>query len=258
MRGYDMLHSMSELDDELIAEADGATRVQLDKFKKRWRKYYIGSMAAGLVCVCLAGVAVYQIRGGSTSSETADTAAAPEVAMVTAQDSNEEADAVESVAEETPLLEAGSADEECNLPTEAAMQDSAESVNSPAEQASTYWDGYTIIAQLTEGSGSTVCYKSPANGEHFSMLQLQSAIDQYEAMDGLFAYEVCIDIFSNQEKLDNLSEENAQQLEYLLEQGLDVWQEDDGQIMGVLTAGDITDFAGSADYGYMLHFVNEY
>lgn len=302
MRGTDLLRAIGHIDDELVEEASQTVKrtkngnIYPEKFHDTYvtkKKMVhipvsrIGSAAACLLCLCITGVVAYRIHQSEKTyeeiveeAETEDLAVAAALSETT---SLETADAI-SPQESSDALDADGVQELCSLLPEtdnktdvqSSKQDNIQESDSASRKD---WSGYEIISEYPNGMEEGIyCYAVPAKGSYFYYHYLDEAIKHYETTDGIYAYDVCIDVFAYYDYAPDVSDETQskgnimgmlidsgeagktlleEEYQRLLTLGYDVKLSKDYKLNGIFTAYELEHFAAYEDYGYTFRFANE-
>ncbi len=278
MRGRELLEAIEYIDDELVEEAAVEVLQKQKQQRKSGVNWYRACSAAA--CILLLGaVSILAFRQNQMYEEAFDTAATDTAGQMTESAvTTSQADA--AVPEKVGVPEESAKEEEVGAITDSVGDLVADKESAAAEICEgepVLEETYTLIEDFppkqppSDEAVSIGCYPAPEKGGKITGVILKQAIEYYEKMDGLYRYYVVIDVFGD--RPDNngdgtyyynelrISEAGHEMLvtecERLQELGYKVELSDRYVLSGHLTAKEIENFDGLAEYGYMLRLLNE-
>lgn len=281
MRGRELLEAIEYIDDELVEEAAADILKKQKQQRKTTVNWYRTCSAAA--CILLLGavsiLAFQQNRKYEGATESAFDTAATDTASAMAETTVTTSQADMAVPEEVEVSVESAKDVAADNATDSVTAESAtpESVVEELCGVPTIDDTYTLIEEFppkemasTEAS-SIVCYAAPEKGGKIIGIKLMQAIEYYEKTDGIYRYHILIEVFGdrpdnngdgtyfyNELKSSDVGHEMlAAECDRLQELGYMVELSDQYVLTGHLTAKEIENFDGLAEYGYMLRFLNE-
>ena len=257
MNGKDLFAALNHVEDAFVAEAEAYTaRKVIPLHTVRW----VGALAA---CICLLlgwAVAVQLMPFGGLGEVARDTTTAETVTEGAMNGAVTEEAAPEEVKTEEAESETA-AETETGTGAENAEDTEAEEKAETEETAK-----YVILADAFPmfRSEEEILYAATLNGTFLLDEELKKTVEQcaLTQMDGVPRFLVAFDLYRDGQRIDPESAEYAEEIARLEALGytfrtLAVQHRDKSvkvRVCGLLSEGQLEQFAATKDYGYFLYF----
>lgn len=257
MDGKDLFTALNHVEDALVAEAETYTARKVISLRTvRW----VGALAA---CICLLlgwAVAVRLMPFGGQGEAARDMTTAETATEGAMNGAVTEEAAPEEVETEEAESETAQAETETGTGAESAEDTEAE------EKAEEETAKYVILADAFPAlrSEEGVRHAAPLNGTFILDEELKKTVEQcaLTQMDGVPRFLVAFDLYHDGQRIDPESAEYAEEIARLEMLGytfrtLAVQHGDKSvkvRVCGLLSEGQLGQFAAAEDYGYFLYF----
>lgn len=258
MNGKDLFAALNHVEDALVAEAETYTARKVIPLRTvRW----VSTLAA---CICLLigwAVAVRLMPFGGMEEAAKDMTTAETVTEGAMNGAVTEEAAPEEVETEEAESETAQAETETGTGAESAEDTKAEEKEETEETAE-----YVILADAFPAfkSEGEVRHAAPLNGTYLLDEELKKTVEQCALtnMVGLPRFLVTFDLYRDGQRIDPESAEYAEEVARLEALGytfrtLAVQHGDKSvkvRVCGLLSEGQLGQFAATEDYGYFLYF----